>query len=378
MDGKSIAPRPRGESRIVVCLLLFFLIPWLASAETRIVVFTPTTEGNTYWPQVYEILDAAAEDLGVELLGFEFDVVDRFAKADEGVEILRSLPAVHGAIFSVAFGQTEPLLDAARELDIPVMIQGPLFDSELPALGFAPRRRYENWIGTFREDEHGKGYRLGRLLIARATELGLHGDDGHIHVAGVGGDPSWFGSRQRADGLLQAVEAAPQARLLQVVPTQWTQDEGAEITRLLLERYRDLGVLWAASDQLAIGATAAAQEAGLTVGSDVVLGGLDLSRRGLEEVAAGSLTATVASPLFIYAEVLIYLYDYIHGFDFATRLGTEIVFAVEEATTESAAEYLRLYDDVRGIDYSDYSRAHNPELERYEFPWNGAAGVDAR
>lgn len=184
------------------------------TADTRINVFTPTTAGNTYWPQVYAILRAAAADLGIEILSHEFDVRDRYAKAVEGVDILRSTPDVDGAIFSVAFGQTEPLLRTAEELGIPVMIQGPLFESELSELGGGPRRRFHNWIGVFAEDEGAKGFRLGQLLIEEARRRGS-GSDESVRVVGIGGDDTWFGSRLRADGLVRAVSEDRRAELLQ-------------------------------------------------------------------------------------------------------------------------------------------------------------------
>lgn len=114
-----------------------------AGAETvrgaRVAVFTPTTEGNTYWPEVQRMMRAAAADLAIDIAFFEFDVSDRFAKSDAGVRILRTPPAPDAAIFSVAYGQAEALMNAAEELEIPFLLHGPLFPEELEALGGGPR-----------------------------------------------------------------------------------------------------------------------------------------------------------------------------------------------------------------------------------------------
>jgi|GEM_PF-1238530 len=333
----------------------------------RVVVFTPTTQDNTYWPQVYEIMEAAADDLGVELLFHGFDVRDRYAKADLGTKILQSVGRIDGAIFSVAFGQTLPLLQATESLRIPVIVQGPLFESELPALGYRPRRTFASWVGLFSQDEHEKGRELGRVLIDAALRTGLTSTAGTVPVAGVGGDPSWFGSQVREAGLVAAVQAHPEAVLFQVVPTLWAESDGYEMGRALLARYPDTTVIWAASDQLAIGAARGAREAGLVVGEDLVIGGLDLSRAGLEHVRDGRLTATTASLLFGYARVLVYLTDYVRGVDFADETGTEFVLPVWTATAENAGEFLQLYRAHDEIDYRLLSRALNPELESYDF-----------
>ncbi len=365
------------RSALLLLVLINCLVPSLplpaqeeeSADPTRIVVFTPTTRGNAYWPEVYRILEAAAEDLDIKLLGHEFDVGDRFAKHTEGLRILRDTPDIDGAIFSVAFGQARPLVEEAQTQGFPVMIQGPLFPSEWDELGGGPRRHFDQWIGYFFQDEEEKGYRLARELLARAVGAGAEGatDDENLRVAGIGGDPSWEGSARRERGLRRAVAEVPKAELLQIVPTQWSQREGRRVASGLLSRYQDVSVIWAASDQLAIGAATAARTAGIKIGSDVWIGGLDLSTFGLEEVKAGRLSATVASPLFSYAEVLIYLYDYIHGHDFADEVGTEISFTVHTATEHNAEAYLELYSSYDAIDLGELSKVRNPGRREYDF-----------
>lgn len=360
----------RSTRRVIATVLLVStLVPgvWAQDGPKRVVVFTPTTEGNTYWPQVYGILEGAAEDLGVELLLYGFDVRDRYAKVERGVDILRSVGRVDGAILSVAFGQTLPLLEVTEELGVPVMIQGPLFESELPALGGEPRREYASWVGLFAEDEFAKGRALGRVLIDEALEGGMIRPDGSVAVVGIGGDPSWFGSVRRAEGLAAAVDEQPNARLLQVVPTLWSQDEGHTMAARLLQRYPQATVFWAASDQLAIGASRALRERRRTVGEDAVVGGLDMSERGLEHVRVGQMTATSASLLFGYARVLVYLFDYMNGVDFAAAEGTQITLPVRTATEEDAGDLLELYASHGRIDYRLLSRSLNPSLESYDF-----------
>ncbi|MFP4378045.1 MAG: ABC transporter substrate-binding protein [Spirochaetales bacterium] len=360
----------RKARRLTLSVLLLLVVAASASASDerlRIVVLTPTTEGNTYWPQVHEILEAAAEDLNVELLMYDFDVRDRFAKQDEGVRILRQVEDVDGAIISVAFGQTVPLLQIAEQRGIPVMIQGPLFATELELLGSRPRDVFDSWIGLFSEDEFAKGEQLARVLIQRAEQLGLGAADGTISIGGLGGDSSWYGSWERAEGLRSAVDANANARLLQVVPTYWTEEEGYAISSGLMRRYPEVRIIWAASDQLAIEAARAIEDTGFTPGDELLTGGLDLSERGLESVRSGRLTATTASTLFGYAQILIYLTDYVRGFDFAPDLGTEITFPVYTATEENAQGFLDLYREHARIDFGEFSRALTPHPSAYQF-----------
>ncbi|POR01012.1 hypothetical protein AU468_09100 [Alkalispirochaeta sphaeroplastigenens] len=363
-----------------LCLVPFFLVaPLPVRGSTPgpssppgpealfLVVFTPTTEGNTYWPEVHRAMAAAAEDLGVGIRFFEFPVDDRFAKFREGAALLRQDPAPAGAIFSVAFGQARPLAEVARERGIPFLIQGPLFPEEENALGGAPRKVFSNWTGTFREDEEEKGFLLAQTLIDAAAARGRHDGEGFIQVVGIGGDTSWFGSRLREAGLRRAVEADPRAQLLQTVPTRWTPEEGEAMAVRLLQRYPQVSVIWAASDQLALGAVQGIRSQGGSPGETHFTGGLDLSMTGLRAVRAGTLTATVASSVYSYAELVVYLYDYLQGIDFADEIGTDFSPRPYRVTGDNAAQVLELLKMYREVDYRRFSKHHNPGMGRYDF-----------
>ncbi|MCF7915134.1 MAG: ABC transporter substrate-binding protein [Spirochaetaceae bacterium] len=358
-----------------LCIFLIFSV--IAHSQTgndqaiekqqRLAVFTPTTEGNTYWPEVHNIMKAAAEDLGIQISFHEFDVGDRFTKKERGVQILNRKPTPDAAIFSVAFGQAKPLVEAADELDIPFFIQGPLFPNELEALGDMPRKKIKNWIGYFHQDEVEKGYLLGRALIEEAIRHERFAADGTVQVAGVGGDPSWFGSNLREEGLRRAVAEYPKAQLMQTVPTRWTPSEGREMTLRLLERYPELSVVWAASDQLALGVVEALQTIGHTPEEEAFTGGLDLSMVGLEAIQNGVLTATAASTMLIYAEIVVYLYDYLQGIDFAVERGAKIKTKVYLADHSTANFFIELQQMYLHLDFTDFSKYHNKNLTHYDF-----------
>lgn len=335
--------------------------------QQRLAVFTPTTEGNTYWPEVHKIMKAAAEDLGIQIYFYEFDVGDRFSKKERGVEILNQEPIPDAAIFSVAFGQAKPLVEAADELNIPFFIQGPLFPDELEELGDIPRKKIENWIGYFHQDEVEKGYLLGKALIEEAIRHERFAADGTVHVAGVGGDTSWFGSNLREEGLRKAIAETPMAQLMQTVPTRWTPSEGRDMTWRLLQRYPEVSVVWAASDQLALGVVEALGAIGHTPGETIFTGGLDLSMVGLAAIQTGELTATAASSMLMYAEIVVYLYDYLQGIDFADEKGTKIKTKVYLTDAATADSFIKLQQMYLHLDFTDFSRYHNKSLSHYDF-----------
>lgn len=355
---------------VVVYSVLFSVALCFAESSTRkkrIVVFTPTTANNTYWPQVYRIWDAVAADLNISIEKYEFDINNRFAKRTEGIEILKSIEKPDAAIFSVAFGQSKPLLDVAEKLNIPVILQGPISEDELKILGTLPREKYKSWIAYFYQDESQKGYLLAKSLIHSAKEKSTYAQDGSVHVIGIGGDRTWQGSNEREGGLLRAVQESRLTMLRQTIPTQWTTAEAQEKTSILLQRYPETSVVWTASDQLGIGASRALENTGYVVGENVFVGGLDLSRKGLLSIKNKKLSYTVSSTMFLYAEILIYLHDYLSGIDFKDEIGTEIKTSIEVVGLTNVNYYLRLYDSLELIDFKNFSKVYNKELQRYDF-----------
>jgi ABC-type sugar transport system substrate-binding protein len=333
----------------------------------RIALFSPSSENNSYWPQVFRIIAAVAEDLGFQFVPYSLGVQDRFARELAAIGALRANPAPEAVILPVVIGQGKRVLDVAETLALPIFIMGPLFPSELPELGGAPRTKYKRWTALFNWAEEQKGYALAAALITEARRARAFARDGKIHVIGLGGDPSWFGSGLRQAGLTRAIAEHADVALKQVVPTKWTAAEGRDLTAKLLRRFPEASVVWAASDQLGAGASEALLEAKRSLGKTAFTGGLDLSDLGLRLVMEGKFVATAASTMLSYAQVAVLTYDYLHAFDFAGELGTELAFPTYVATRANAREHVRLSRCLNSIDFRKFSKVYNKGLKRYDF-----------
>ncbi|WP_412852521.1 ABC transporter substrate-binding protein [Ectothiorhodospira shaposhnikovii] len=328
------------------------------SSRLRIAVFTPTTADNTYWPEIHAVLHAVAADLEIDLEIHEFSVLDRFATVSAGVRRLTTEPLPDAAIFSVEFGQASRLMRAAEKMGIPFFLNGPLFPEELAEIGKIPGRDYTYWAGYFHEDEERKGYLLAQELIAAAREANA-GKADTIQVAGINGSRSWYGSIQREAGLRRAVDEHPDVRLVQMVYTQWSPEEGRRMASQILRRYPEISVLWAASDQLAIGAAEAIDNDPADDGPVVLTGGLDLSHAGIDAVLKGELVATVAGTSLLWAQVMIDLHDHLHGLDPVSDSSSVLLSApivADRFTAEDIRAWICSFDS---IDFRRYSRFHH-------------------
>lgn len=333
----------------------------------RVAVFAPTSADNTYWPEVHAMLRAVAESLGIDLEIHEFDVLDRFSLVPAGLERIRLEPRLDAAVFSVEFRQALPLMNAAEEAGIPFYVHGPVFPEELEALGSVPGHTYRHWLGFFQEDEELKGYWLAERLIAAAREARSPDASNTIFVAGINGSRSWYGSHLREAGLRRAISEHADVSLVQMVYTRWAPQEGRAMASELLRRYPHITVLWAASDQLAIGAAEHLRSRDSEGSAPIVTGGLDLSSAGIEAVLAGDLVATVASTSLLWAQVIVDIHDHLHGLEHADNahavmLGAPLV--ADRATAEGIRASLR---DLETLDFRQYSRAlHGSDVQRLD------------
>lgn len=333
----------------------------------RIAMITPNSEGNTFWPQVFGIMEHAAQTLGFEFTTHSLGVDDRYERQRQTLQIISDTPRPDAVIVNVVVGQSKPMMEAAEAAGVPVFVMGSIFPSELPAIGQSPRRRYPHWAGSFESSEEEKGYALAKALIHEAARRQAVAADKLIHVVGVGGDTTWFGSGQREAGLVRAVAEHPDAVLKQVVPTRWTQREGRVLAGKLLKRYPQASVVWAASDQLGAGAVQAIEDAGRQAGTEVFTGGQDMSDLGLRLVQDGRFVATAASSMLCIGQMATMVYDYACGIDFAAETGTEVMFPIQVASRATAEQHLRFTRCVYAIDFRTFSKVHNPSLKQYDF-----------
>jgi ABC-type sugar transport system substrate-binding protein len=333
----------------------------------RIALFSPSSPTNTYWPQAFHVLREVGKDLGFEVTTHEFGAENRFSKLRAALAVLRSDPKPDAVMTSLVAGDSKVLIEAASAAGVPVVVLGPLYPAEAALIGGAPRVKYPQWIATFSENDEEKGYLLAKALLRAAEDNRAYARDGSIQVIAVSGDTTWHGSAVRQAGLQRALVEFPRARLRQIAPTYWNPTEGHDMTMNMLRRFPEATVVWAASDQLAIGAAGALVESGRVLGRNAFTGGLDLSDNGLLRVQEGKLVATAASPMLRFAAISICLYDYLQGIDFANELGTEVSTELAIATRVDAQRYLELSKHIDAIDFRAFSKAHNAKRRSYDF-----------
>jgi len=220
------------------------------------------------------------------------------------------------------------------------------------------RERHARWIGSAMPDNTRGVFRLAAALH---RELGQR----PIRALGITGPSSTPVSNERARGLSDYVASAAGARLEQLVYSDWSEADGERKAQILLARYPEANLLWAANDEMALGALKAVRDRGV----QAVVAGMGGFSRALQSIAEGGLAATLTGHHLIGAWALVMLYDHANGIDFAADGGLRRRLDYLHVVTKAN---LRDYENAfsereRPIDFRRFSKAHHPDIKRYDF-----------
>lgn len=237
------------------------------SKPIKVAVITKALNSD-FWKLVEAGAKAAGKDLGVEVtvLGpsTETDVTGQFAMIED--QIAKKVSAL-----AIAPSQPEsaiPFLEKAKAAGIPVV----LIDTDA------------NWDGKVSYVGTGN-YEAGRLGAEFIAEkLGPGGK-----VAILEGIKGVTTSEERVKGATDVFKEKG-LKILAIQPANWERGMGMSVMENILQAHPDVQGVFAANDEMALGAVRAIQAAN----KKIIVVGVDGTPDALKSIAAGELTASVA------------------------------------------------------------------------------------
>jgi ribose transport system substrate-binding protein len=144
---------------------------------------------------------------------------------------------------------------------------------------------YDSWLSHITYDGVESGKQIGDAL---AEAIG--GSGGIIALQGI---LDTGAAKDRFAGLEESLAANPDVELLDDQTANFSRAEALEVTKTLLTKHGDhVKGIWAANDDMALGALEALQQAGR---DDVAVVGIDAVPDALTAIEEGTMTATVSS-----------------------------------------------------------------------------------
>ena len=174
---------------------------------------------------------------------------------------------------------TTPVVKAAQDAGAYVVTQW-----NKPA-DLHPWDGYDKWIAHITYDGKDSGY---QIAVALFESMG--GKGGVIALQGQAANVT---AENRFAGLKQALSEYPDITLLDQQADDWDRTKAFDTTGTLLTKHGDaIGGVWAANDDMALGAHKALEAANRT---DVGVVGIDAVPEAVQAIADGTMVATVSS-----------------------------------------------------------------------------------
>ena len=193
----------------------------------------------------------------------------------------------------VQTSSAETIIDAVVAADIPLVLinREPLGDNGDESYAGILDNAEVCYVGA---DARQSGTYQGEIVLALEDKGDINGD-GKVSYVMIQGDPENPDAQYRTQFSIKALtDAGMEVEELANQVGMWATDKGQEIAATALSQYGEaVEVIFCNNDGMALGAAAAIEAAGRTVGEDIYLLGVDALEECQQMVAEGTMTGTV-------------------------------------------------------------------------------------
>ena len=267
-------------------LPLVFLVARPAFALT--VGFAQTGAESAWRTANTESLKSEAAKRGIEL-----KFADGQSKQENQIRALKSFiqQKVDAIVLApIVVTGWDPVLREAKRAGIPVVIMDRKVQTTDPSL-------YAAFVGS---DFYKEGAMAADWLARNAG--------GRTKIVELQGEPGSAAANERRKAFAEAMAQHPGFKIIDTQTGNFRRAEGKQVMEALLKKHgREIEILYAHNDDMALGAIQAIEEAGLKPGQDILVVSIDAIKEAVQAVADGKISCTVeCNPLFgpkIYDEI---------------------------------------------------------------------------
>jgi simple sugar transport system substrate-binding protein len=260
----------------------------------------------------------AAKEAGINL---KFS--DAQQKQENQIKAIRSYIAqkVDVIAFSpVVESGWEPVLQEAKRAHIPVVLTDRNIDVKDKSL-------YVTMIGS---DFLEEGRRAGRWL-----EETYKDNPGPINIAELQGTVGSAPANDRHAGLMEIIKNDPKFKIIASQSGDFTLAGGKQVMEAFAKTYgKQINVVYAHNDDMALGAIQAMEEAGMKPGKDVSVVSFDATKGGFQAMVAGKINVDVECSPLLGPQLMATVKDIVAGKQVPQRIVTnETVFPMNVAAS---------------------------------------------
>jgi ABC-type sugar transport system substrate-binding protein len=251
-----------------------------ADAEHPVVGFAQTGAESAWRTANTDSMKSEAARRGIEL---KFS--DGQGKQENQIRAVRSfITQGVDAIVIAPLVETgwDPVLREAKEAKIPVIITDRTVQTSIPD-------SYVCFIGS-------DFAREGQM----AADWVMKHPHGQGRIVELQGTPGSAPANERHRAFAEAIAADPSLKVIDAQSGDFRRAGGKEVMEAMLKKHgRDIDIVYAHNDDMALGAVQAIEEAGLKPGQDILIVSIDAIREGVQAVVDGKINCVVeCNPLF--------------------------------------------------------------------------------
>ncbi len=294
-----------------------FATPSIALAQKKIVLGFAQVGAESAWRTANtDSIKSAAKDAGIDL---KFS--DAQQKQENQIKAIRSFIAQKVDVIGlspVVESGWDTVLQEAKAAHIPVILTDRAVDSKDTSL-------YVTFMGS---DFIEEGKRAGRWL-----EEFEKGKPGPINIVELQGTVGSAPAIDRKKGFADVIGSDSRMKIIRSQTGDFTLAKGKEVMEAFLKAEgKNINVLYAHNDDMALGAIQAIEEAGLKPGVDIVVISIDGTKGAFEAMAAGKQNVVVECNPLLGPQLMQAAKDVIAGKTLPKRILTnETVYTASQA-----------------------------------------------
>ncbi|TYP74519.1 ABC transporter substrate-binding protein [Paenibacillus methanolicus] len=252
--------------------------------------------------------------------GYELKFSDAQQKQENQIKAIRSY--IQQKVDVIAFSPVvesgwDTVLKEAKDAGIPVILTDRAVDS-------ADKTLYKTFIGSDFVEE---GRKAGQWLADKYKD-----SSEDVNIVELQGTTGSAPANDRKAGFEEKIAANPKLKVIASQTGDFTRAKGKEVMQAFLKAHKDIDVLYAHNDDMALGAIQAIEAAGLKPGEDIVIISVDAVKDGMQAAADGKINFIVECNPLLGPQLMEAVQAVVDGKEIEARIVTEeTTFTSEQA-----------------------------------------------
>lgn len=252
--------------------------------------------------------------------GYTLKFSDAQQKQENQIKAIRSF--IQQKVDVISFSPVvesgwDTVLKEAKDAGIPVILTDRAVDSKDTSL-------YVTFLGSDFVEE---GRKAGQWLTEQYKDTA---ED--INIVELQGTTGSAPANDRMQGFKEVISSNPKLKIIASQTGDFTRAKGKEVMQAFLKAHKDIDVLYAHNDDMALGAIQAIEAAGLKPGEDIKIISVDAVKDGMQAASEGKINFIVECNPLLGPQLMKVVQDVVDGKTVETRIVTEeTTFTSEQA-----------------------------------------------